>query len=216
MLVVVAAAQLGPPAAAQLGPPAAAQMPTLPTFPGDPNAPSPPSTSAPPSTAPRGSTTTTILLPLLPEESPLPPPAPDSTAPTSPGVLPSLTTVPARRTTAYKPPPIPPSTPARPLLSPKARSAGSNPARPADADDQAEEGFVEDLPFLSGGGTDVATGRRVLELGAESSERDLVSSYSSVAAGLIAAVLLGVASWLRREARRAPADGRPLPDVLPW
>lgn len=186
-----------------LGPPVEAQLPPLPPLtlvPTDPNA-----------------TTTTLLPPLLstlvPEPTPGDPPA---------TLLPPLTAPPARKTTTFKQPPIPPSTPVR--AAPVAKTKTTKPVAtsltgiPANQVEGAELGEADtgysDLPFASqdtGVPTDETT-----ELGIESSARDQVGSLASVAAGLLVFVLFGIAVWVRGEVRRDPADVRWLPDTLPW
>lgn len=182
VLVVVGAALLGAPVEAQLP-----ELPPLTLAPTDP------------------STTTTTLLPsLLPKQELLPEPGtPPST------IIPLPTTAAPRRTTAFRPTPIPPSTPVRPT-----RNAVKNSGAPVTAvtGGQAEEaelgegepGFQSELPFAA-----EPDGDTTMELGIEASSRSQVGSLASVAAGLLTFVLLGIALWLRSEARR-PA---PLP---PW
>lgn len=184
VLVVVGAALLGSPVEAQLP-----ELPPLTLAPTDP------------------STTTSTLLPnLLPTEEPRPEPG---TPPSSIILLP--TTAAPRRATAFRPPPIPPSTPVR-----ATRTAVKSSGAPVTtvAAGQAEEaelsegdpGYSSELPFAAAGEPD---GDTTMELGIEASSRSQVGSLASVAAGLLTFVLLGIALWLRSEARR-PA---PLP---PW
>ena len=181
-------------AMAAFGPPAQAQLPEL-----------PPITLAPP---PDPSTTTSTLLPpLVPTENLLPAPGP--TPP--PSLLPLPTTPAPRRTTTFKPPPVPPSTPARaqpgPARSRTTTAAASN-ATPADDGEGAELGEVDtgfsDLPFDPEAAQEL-TAADTMELGIEASARDKVGTLASVAAGLIAMVLFGLALWLRGEIRREPA-----------
>ncbi len=183
VVVVVGAAMLGAPVEAQLP-----ELPPLTLEPTDP------------------STTTSTLLPnLVPTEKLLPAP---ETPSSSIVLLP--TTVAPRRTTTYKPPPIPPSTPVR-VAKTAARQSGAAIAAPAVRVDDTElgegdPGFGAELPFTA---DEVIAGNDTMELGIEASARVEVGALASVAAGLIAFVLLGIALWLRSEVRR-PA---PLP---PW
>ena len=179
---------------AMFGPAVEAQLPEL-----------PPLTLAPTDPA----TTTSTLLPPLEAEKLLP--APESTTP-PPSLLPPLpTTDPPRRTTTYKPPAVPPSTPvlaARAAPTPKSVSASK--ATPPDQVEgaevgEADTGFGSELPFADQGGGASLSASDTVELGAESSARQQVGSIASVAAGLLAFVLLGVALWLRSEIRRPAA-----------
>ncbi|MGI8684882.1 MAG: hypothetical protein ACR2MO_07315 [Acidimicrobiales bacterium] len=158
-----------------------------------------------------GATTTTLLPPLVPAENLLPAPAP-GTPPSSVLPLPLPTAPPPRRTISYRPPPVPPSTPVRAARSaPKPRSATTSNATPVETAELGEggPGVEADLPFAAQEAAEFPSGDDTMELGIEASERDQVGSLASVAAGLIAFVLLGIALWLRREVRE-PA---PLP---PW
>jgi len=185
---------------ALVGAPVQAQLPEL-----------PPLTLAPTDPA----TTTTTLLPPLDAEKLLPPaPAPDSSTPPS-SLLPLPTTAPPRRTVAYKPPPVPPSTPARAArVAPKAKPAPFATATPADQVEgaelgEADTGFGSELPFAAEAGPSQLSEADTMELGVGSSGQDEVNSLASVAAGLLAFILFGLALLLRSEIRR-PA---PLP---PW
>lgn len=179
------------------GPQVGAQLPEL-----------PPLTLPPPDPA---TTTSTLLPPLLPPDL-LPAPT-EGTAP--PGVLPLPlplpTTAPARRTAPYRPPPVPPSTPVRAARSDaRVRPAATSSTIPADQVEGAElgepdTGFASELPFDGEEGGDIPLGIDTVELGAEASAGDEVGTLASVAAGLIAMVLLGLALWLRGEARRPAA-----------
>lgn len=175
---------------AVLGPPVDAQLPTL-----------PPITTVPPDPA---TTTTTLLPPLVPTEELLEP-TPGSTAP---AILPLPAAAPARRTTTYKPPPVPPSTPARaapPARTPRTTAASATPADVEGADTgEGDAGFGAELPFAAEEG-EVPTGDDTMELGIQASARDQVGTLASVAAGLIAIVLFGLALWLRGEVHRSPA-----------
>lgn len=178
-------------------PPVSAQLPEL-----------PPITLTPSDPA---TTTTTLLPPLLPSDELLPAPPPDAPPPT---LLPVPSTAPARRTTTFKPPPVPPSTPARSTkVVAKTKAPPASTATPADQVEgaelgEADPGFGAALPFEQEAAA-VPVGDDTMELGIEASARREVGTMASVAAGLIAIVLLGVALWLRSEIR-GPA---PLP---PW
>lgn len=192
-------------AAAIFGLPVGAQLPPLPTL--------PPLTTAPPDP---GTTTTTVTLlpPLVPTEGLLTP-TPGTTAPLG-DVLPLPLAPPPRRTTIYKPPPVPPSTPAR--AAPTPAKISRPPTTTAAAADPAEStelgegdpGFEAKLPFSSQDGA-LSSGGDTMELGVEASARDQVGVLSSVAAGLIALVLCGVALWLRGQSRRIPVHRRRAP-----
>jgi len=179
---------------AVLGRPADAQVPTL-----------PPLTAAPSDPA---TTTTTLLPPLVPTEE-LVPPTPGSTTPPS-SILPLPTTTPARRTTTFKPSPVPPSTPARSIAPVQVKTSRTTAARtdpagqvqPAELGED-EPGFGAELQY-SAEEAEFPTGDDTMELGIEESVRGQVGSLASVAAGLIAIVLLGVVRWLRTEVRRVP------------
>lgn len=182
---------------AVFGPPVSAQLPEL-----------PPITLAPSDPA---TTTTTLLVPLIPSGELLPAPVPGAPPPT---LLPVPSTAPSRRTTTFKPPPVPPSTPARSTKAVgKTNAPPASTATPADQVEGAElgaadPGFGASLPFEQSA-SDFPVGDDAMELGIEASARNEIGTMASVAAGLIAIVLLGVALWLRSEIRR-PA---PLP---PW
>ena len=186
---------------AAIGAPVEAQVPTL-----------PPITLPPPDPSAPSTTTSTLLPPLVPTENLLP--APDSSTP-PPSILPLPTTAPSRRTTDYKPPPVPPSTPR--AASTPARSARGKAAPPtatsADHVEGAELGEVDngygDLPFDAEAAR-VPAGDDTMELGIEASARNQVGTMASFAAGLIALVLFGVALWFRSEARRLPDPFSPL------
>lgn len=178
---------------AAVGAPANAQVPTL-----------PPLTLPPPDPS---TTTTTLLLPLVPTGDLLP--APDSSTPPS-NIVPLPTTAVPRRTTAYKPPPVPPSTPARALAGQaKARATVATtrgtPGGRAEGNDLGEDTGYGDLPFDAAATAQLPTGDDTMELGIEATGRDQVGNLASVAGGLIAMVLFGVALWLRGEIRREPA-----------
>lgn len=148
-----------------------------------------------------GTTTTTLLPPLtLPAELL---PTPGTTSPVA-ALLPVPTTAPARKTTTYKPPAVPPSTPARPLVTsapPKRGRATTAPTGQPEPGSQ-DPGYTAQLPFADQQSS--AQPSSAVELGIESSARDQVGSAASVAAGLIAMVLFGGALLIRSEARRAP------------
>ncbi len=178
--------------AAMLGAPVEAQLPELPPLTVEPTDPS--------------TTTSTLLQNLVSTEHLLPAPATPGS-----GIIPLPTAAAPSRTTPYKPPPIPPSTPVRTAKT-AVKQSGAATAAPAgrvdDADlGEGDPGFGAELPYTSdeviGGGDDT------MELGMEASARVDVGALASVAAGLIAFVLVGIALWLRSEVRR-PA---PLP---PW
>ena len=196
ILAVLAAAGI-----AAIGAPVQAQLPTL-----------PPITLPPPDPSAPSTTTSTLLPPLLPAEDLLP--APDSSTP-PPNILPLPTTAPERRTTVYKPPPVPPSTPraaSAPARAARGKVAAPS-AAPADQVEGAELGEVDtgygDLPFVAEA-AQVPVGDDTMELGIEASARNQVGTMASFAAGLIALVLFGVALWLRSETRRSPDPLSPL------
>lgn len=183
VVVVVGAAMLGAPVDAQLP-----ELPPLTLAPTDP------------------STTTSTLLPnLVPTENVLP--APETPGPS---IVPLPTTAAPRRTTTYKPPPIPPSTPVRAAKAGVKQSGAATAAPAGRVDDtepgEGDPGFGAELPFTA---NEVIDGDDTMELGIEASARNEVGSLASVAAGLIAFVLLGIALWLRSEVRR-PAS------LPPW
>lgn len=193
-------AVLGATGMAAIGAPVEAQVPTL-----------PPITLPPPDPSAPSTTTSTLLPPLVPTEDLLP--APDPSTP--PSILPLPTTVPARRTTVYKPPPVPPSTPravSAPARAARGKAAASS-GTPADHAEGAELGEIDagygDLPFDAEAAPD-PTGDDTMELGIEASARNQVGATASFAAGLIALVLFGVAMWLRSETRRLPDPLSPL------
>jgi hypothetical protein len=159
-------------------------------------------------------TTTTTLLPnLLADPNLLPAPQPN--APPS-SLLPLPTAPPPRRTTSFKPTPVPPSTPVRApkvAAKPKAPAAPTTGATAAPIDEselgEGDPGYGAELPFPGDNGAGTLSAADTMELGIEDSTREQVGTLASLAAGLIAFVLLGIALWLRSEVRR-PA---PLP---PW
>lgn len=166
--------------------------------------PLPPVTLPPPDPSTTTTTTTTPLaLPVVPTEDLLPPSNP-STPPAS--ILAPPTTAPARHTTLYNPPPVPPSTPRVASTPTKDRAKYAAPrAAPADRLDRTGSGEVDtgygDLPFDTKSARHSA-GHDTMELGVEASARNQVGTLASFAAGLIALVLFGVAMWLRSESRR--------------
>lgn len=187
VVVVGAAMQGGAPAGAQL------ELPPLTLTPTDP------------------ATTTTTLLPnLLADPNLLP--APQPTAPPSSLVL-LPTAPPPRRTTTFKPAPVPPSTPVRPTKAaekPKPAVASTTAPQIDETElGEGDPGFGAELPFPDDGGVSALSAADTMELGIEDSTRDQVSTLASVAAGLLTLVLLGIALWLRSEARQ------PAP-LAPW
>lgn len=176
---------------AVFGPPVDAQLPTLPLLTTAPSGP--------------GATTTTLLPPLVSTPDLLP--APGSPTP-GPSLLPLPTTA-ARRTVPYKPPPLPPSTPARqgpaPARASRALAATAIPADQVEGAElgQADPGFRADLPFAAQA-AEVPTGDDAMELGIEESARERVGTLVSVMAGLFALVLFFLVVWLRRKVRKAP------------
>jgi len=179
--------------------PVQAQIPTLPPI------------TLPPPDPSTTTTTTTLSLPVVPTEDLLPAPNP-STPPAS--ILPLPTTVPARHTTIYNPPPVPPSTPRVATAPSKARAKAAVPgAGPVDHAEGKGPGEVDtgygDLPFDAKAAR-VPTGDDTMELGVDASDRNQVGTLASFAAGLIALVLFGVAMWLRSESRKSPDPLSPL------
>lgn len=204
-LVVGAAVALA--GVALLGAPGSAQLPTLPPL----------FTTTTSTTRPSSSTTTsTVLLPIEEVLKPTPTapgsttPGADTTAPPS-SVLPLPTPPPTRKTTAFKPTPVPPSTPAKALSGPaKTPRTTAPPSRSsASADDteagEGDEGFLAELPLPSDGEFVTADDDTTMELGIEAVERDQVRPFASVAAALLALILLRIALILRSEVRKRPA-----------
>ncbi|HEX2699062.1 MAG TPA: hypothetical protein VHM89_02520 [Acidimicrobiales bacterium] len=186
-----------------VGAPVRAQLPELPPL---TLAPTDPATTDP-------ATTTTTLLPPIDAEKLLPPAPASTTPPPSLLPLPLPTTAAPRRTTTYKPPPVPPSTPVRATrTAAKAKAAPAATGIPADrpegASGEADNGFGAELPFANDqAAVGSLSAADTMELGVEG--RDQVGSLASAAAGLLVLVLFGIAMWVRREIRE-PA---PLP---PW
>lgn len=196
-----AAAVAGVVGVALYGPaPALAQLPEL--LPSS-------SSTAPPTTAPPGST---VLPPL--EQLPTSSTAPrtettalltlPTTAPGSPG--PALGPAPrTTRTTTFDTLPVPPRTRSRVTTTTLQRSiaASTLPAvGDAEGGDQ-EGGFDGTLPFTPEDEQIQAAGLDT-ELGGEGGPQDSVTLMASIAAGLIALVLLGIVGWLQAQVRERP------------
>lgn len=180
------------------GAPVQAQLPDLLPTSTTTTAPASPSTTLlpplesltpPPTTAPPGSPSPTLL------------PAPPGDAPP-----PTLLPAPPRtsRTTTFTTTPVPPRTPVRTSVTTSAASRAPTSTAAAVADDLetggAEGGFEAALPFTPGDEQIAAAGLDA-ELGGRGSEQQ-VGALASVAAGLIAVVLLGVVGWVQAQVRR--------------
>lgn len=169
-------------------------------------------------TSTRPPSTSTTLLPELiedPLKAPGDParPTPSTTAaPLLPA--PAPTPAPGARTTGtttFTTTPIPPRTPVREIASPAAKQASAPRTNTTavdvgelDASDSAA-GFSEALPYQPTPGDEATTAAGAegdMELGADAGLG--LDSMASVAAGLIAVVLLGVVVWVQRQARGAP------------
>lgn len=145
---------------------------------------------APSSTAPGTETTALLTLPTA---------APGSPAPT---LLPAPKTT---RTTTFNTLPVPPRTRSRVTTTTLQRSiaASTLPAvEDAEGGDQ-EGGFEGTLPFTPEDEQIQAAGLDT-ELGGEGDSQDAVTLMASVAAGLIALVLLGIVGWLQAQVRGRP------------
>ncbi|MFP5377767.1 MAG: hypothetical protein ACLGIO_13440 [Acidimicrobiia bacterium] len=188
---VVAAALAGPaPVRAQLP----ELLPTSTTAPTTTTAPRPSESTllppleelAPPTTGAPGGTTTTGVLTL---------PAPGPTA--APGPQSS-------RTTTFDTLPVPPRTRAR--VTTTTLQGSVQPSTLPVVEDQEggdeEGGFAGTLPFTEEDEVIQAAGLD-RELGAEDGE-DPITAAASVAAGLLALVLLGVVGWLQSQVRGRP------------
>lgn len=145
----------------------------------------------PPGEAPPQPGTTIFPAPLAePEPTPAPTAAPAPTPPTSRA---TTVTMSPRRT----------PTPLAVGISRAFRETASRSsalAGPPDAPEagQGEEQVVKSLPFTPGGR---AGAPGAMELGVQDGLGRQVASLASVAAGLIATVLLGVVLWLQRQVR---------------
>ncbi|HVM06420.1 MAG TPA: hypothetical protein VM242_14730 [Acidimicrobiales bacterium] len=146
---------------------------------------------APPSTAP-GTETTALL--------PLPTAAPGSPGPT---LLPAPKTT---RTTTFNTLPVPPRTRSRVTTTTLQRSiAASTPPVVEDVEGgDREGGFEGTLPFTAEDEQIQAAGLHTELGGGEGGSQDPVTLMASIAAGLIALVLLGVVGWLQAQVRGRP------------
>lgn len=155
----------------------------------------------------------TTLLPPLDSLTPPPSSAPPDAAPPPtllppPGASPAPALLPApprtSRTTTFTTSPPPPRTALRTTPTTRVQRAPAVPAAPVEAEELetgGEEGeFESTLPFAPGDEEVQATGLQA-ELGGDGSEQH-VTTMASIAAGLIAAVLLGVVAWVQSQVRR--------------
>ena len=167
----------------------------------------PTTTTTAPSAAP------TTLLPPLESLTPPPSSAPPDAAPPptllpAPGASPAPALLPAPprtpRTTTFTTSPPPPRTALRTTPTtrvPRAPAVAAAPAEAEESETGGEEGeFQAALPFAPGDDQLEAAGLQA-ELGGDGSEQE-VTTMASVAAGLIAAVLLGVVVWIQGQVRR--------------
>lgn len=161
------------------------------------------SLTPPPTTAPPGATPAPTLLP-PPGSTPAPTllPAPGS-APAPPLLpVPTKTT----RTTTFTTTPVPPRTPLRSTATTVPRSVATPPGAPTVVDEveggDPDAGFESALPF-SPADEEIRAAGLDAELGGGGTEGQL-TMMASVAAGLIAMVLLGVVGWLQAQVRRRP------------
>lgn len=187
-----------------VGTPAHAQLPPL-LFETTTTPPTNPATT----TIAGAAATTTTLLALLPT-NPLPLPAPTGSAPPS-AVAPVPTTAAAaaaaKNLTVYKPPPIPPSTPPRPLSSGTKVTKVVGTTTTTLVIVEPDTGFGAELPFdaaTQSASAQNPSGSDTVELGIEESAHDKVGKVSSIAAGLLALALSGLALSVRSAARRIP------------
>lgn len=184
---VVAAALAGPA-------PVRAQLPEL----------LPTSTTAPTTTTAPGTSEST-LLPPLEELAPSTTAAPGGT--TTTGLLPLPTPAPGpqtSRTTTFDTLPVPPRTRARVTTTTLQGSVRPS-TLPVVGDQEGGDedgGFAGTLPFTEEDEVIQAAGLD-RELGAEDGE-DPVTGAASVAAGLLALVLLGLVGWLQSQVRGRP------------
>ncbi len=164
-------------------------------------------------TAP-GGTTTTLLPALIPEDALKPAPPPSGDEQPAPAPAPSLLPVPApapapttSRTTIFVPTPVAMRSTGRSTATTvpkKARSTTTATTDVPEAVPEPDEPVQATLPYKPTGG-DEATVDGEMELGVQSLGGDSVTSWASAAAGLLAAVLLGVIVWIQRQVRRRPA-----------
>ena len=197
---VGAAAVAGVVGVALYGPaPVQAQLPEL--FPSTSSTAPPPSSPestllpplenlAPSSTAPGTETTALLTLPTV---------APGAPAPT---LLPAPKT---SRTTTFNTLPVPPRTKSKVTNTTLQRSiAASTVPAIEDAEGGDEEGgFEGTLPFSPEDEQIQAAGLHT-ELGGEGSSESSITLMASIAAGLIALVLLGIVGWLQSQVRGRP------------
>jgi hypothetical protein len=192
---IAAAAVAGVVGVALFGPaPVQAQLPEL--FPSSSTTAPPPASPestqlAPSSTAPGTETTALLTLPTA---------APGAPAPT---LLPAPKT---SRTTTFNTLPVPPRTGSRVTTTTLQRSIAAS-TLPAVEDTEGgdeEGGFEGTLPFspedeqIQAAGLDTELG------GAEGSSQEPITLMASIAAGLIALVLLGIVGWLQAQVRGRP------------
>ena len=168
-----------------------------------------PSTS---STAPTTAAPTSTLLPPLEKLAPSSTTAPGG--PTTTGLLPLPTTAPnppllsdpkTSRTTTFNTMPVPPRTPLRVTTTTLQGSIRASTLPPVEEPEGGDEegGFEGTLPFTPEDEQIQAAGLD-RELGGEGSGEDPVTLMASIAAGLIALVLLGVVGWLQSQVRGRP------------
>lgn len=172
---------------ALVGGPVAAQLPTLPPLlPEDPS-----------------STTTSSTALTLPGQELLTP-KPGQPSPTLLPTAPT-TAAPPKRVT-YKPPPVPGSTPRKPLTTTPVQRAKA-PGTTASTAEPTEDGYESDLPFapgVTGSAAARPTTADAMELGATAVGQDRVRGLAAVAGGLLAVVLLGIVLWIRFEVLNPP------------
>lgn len=165
-----------------------------------------------------GTTTTTLLPPL--ESLTAPTTAPPSGSDPGPTLLPTVPTVTApltspapapapSRTTTFRPDPIPRASAGSRVAPAPHRSQPSVADDPAIEEiDPSENGeFGSTLPF-DAGPSDPAVQDDTMELGLGASHQEEVGMVASIAAGLIALVLLGVVGWVQKQVRQSPSPSR--------
>ena len=150
----------------------------------------PPLDLAPSSTAPGTETTALLTLPTV---------APGTPGPT---LLPAPKT---SRTTTFNTLPVPPRTKSKVTNTTLQRSIAASTFPPVEDVEGGDEegGFEGTLPFSPEDEEIQAAGLHT-ELGGDGSSQSSITLMASIAAGLIALVLLGIVGWLQSQVRGRP------------